>query len=40
MSAGESVYRFMLRAYPSEFRAAYAREMSLAFRDLRREPDV
>ena len=40
MSAGESVYRFMLRAYPSEFRAAYAREMSLAFRDLRRETDV
>lgn len=35
-SAAERAYRLLLRAYPAEFRAAYGREMALAFRDLRR----
>lgn len=33
----EQVYALLLRAYPAEFRAAYGREMTLCFRDLRRE---
>jgi hypothetical protein len=37
MSAPESIYRFLLRAYPEEFRSAYGREMEHAFRDLRRD---
>lgn len=37
MSAAERVYRVLLHAYPREFRAAYGREMALAFRDRRRE---
>jgi hypothetical protein len=35
--AAERVYRLLLRAYPAAFRAAYGREMVLAFRDQRRE---
>lgn len=37
MSAAEWAYRLLLRAYPGGFRAAYGREMALAFRDQRRE---
>ena len=37
MSAAERTYRLLLRAYPSGFRAEYGREMTLAFRLLRRE---
>ncbi|HJP60850.1 MAG TPA: hypothetical protein VJ865_12660 [Gemmatimonadaceae bacterium] len=36
MSTHESVYRFLLRAYPHEFRSAYGREMEQLFRDQRR----
>jgi hypothetical protein len=36
MRTAERAYGILLRAYPAAFRAAYAREMSLAFRDLRR----
>jgi hypothetical protein len=36
MSAAERAYRFLLRAYPAGFRAAYGREMMLVFRDQRR----
>lgn len=39
MSA-EGVYRLLLRAYPSEFRGQYEREMMLLFRDQCRESDV
>ena len=38
MTAAERAYRLMLRVYPRGFRAAYEREMLLAFRDQRREP--
>jgi hypothetical protein len=37
MSAHESIYRFLLRAYPDEFRSAYGREMENVFRDQRRD---
>ena len=37
MSAADRAYRVLLRAYPASFRAAYGREMSLAFREWRRE---
>jgi len=37
MSAAERVYRLLLRAYPPRFRAEYGREMTLVFRDRRRE---
>ena len=40
MSAAERTYQLLLRAYPAGFRAAYAREMTLLFRDQRREPDA
>ena len=33
----ERMYALLLRAYPADFRGAYGREMSLCFRDLRRE---
>ena len=33
----ELAYALLLRAYPAEFRAAYGREMRLAFRDLARD---
>jgi hypothetical protein len=33
----ERVYALLLHAYPSAFRATYAREMTLAFRDLARD---
>jgi hypothetical protein len=33
MSARQTIYRVLLRAYPKEFRAAYGREMELVFRD-------
>jgi len=36
----ERVYRLLLRAYPPEFRAKYAHEMVLCFRDQCREGDV
>ncbi len=39
MSA-EGAYRLLLRAYPSDFRAEYEREMVLLFRDQCRESDV
>src|SRR3989454_9145599 len=39
MSA-ERIYRVLLRAYPSDFRAEYGREMVLLFRDQCRESDV
>jgi hypothetical protein len=39
MSA-EGVYRLLLRAYPSDFRAEYEREMVRLFRDQCRESDV
>jgi|SRR3954463_1077695 cation transport ATPase len=37
MSAHETIYRFLLRAYPDEFRSAYGREMEQLFRDQRRD---
>lgn len=37
MSGAERTYRLLLRAYPADFRAAYGREMTLLFRDRRRE---
>lgn len=37
MSAGDRAYRLLLRAYPMGFRAQYEREMTLVFRDRRRE---
>jgi hypothetical protein len=37
VSAAERVYRLMLRAYPSGFRAEYGQQMALFFRDRRRE---
>jgi hypothetical protein len=37
MSAEERAYELMLRAYPRAFRARYAQQMMLVFRDLRRE---
>jgi hypothetical protein len=40
MSSAERVYGLLLRAYPTEFRAAYEREMALVFRDRRREADA
>ncbi|MDB4913755.1 MAG: hypothetical protein JWM95_1399 [Gemmatimonadetes bacterium] len=36
MSVAETVFALLLRAYPASFRAAYAHEMSLVFRDMRR----
>jgi len=39
MSA-ERIYRLLLRAYPSDFRAEYGREMVLLFRDQCQESDV
>ena len=36
MSAHERAFRWLLAAYPAEFRARYGREMELAFRDLYR----
>lgn len=36
-SHGERVYRLLLRAYPAGFRALYADDMVLTFRDCRRE---
>ena len=33
----ERVYALLLRAYPEEFRAAYGREMTLAFRGMARD---
>ncbi|MFN2637992.1 MAG: hypothetical protein ABR585_13280 [Gemmatimonadaceae bacterium] len=33
MSAHESIYRLLLRAYPQEFRSAYGREMERVFQD-------
>src|SRR5467141_592708 len=39
MSA-ERIYSVLLRAYPSDFRAEYGREMVLLFRDQCRESDV
>ena len=38
--AAERIYRLLLRAYPSAFRAEYGREMVLLFRDQCRESDV
>jgi hypothetical protein len=37
MSAHDTIYRLLLRAYPEEFRAVYAREMEQVFRDQRRD---
>lgn len=37
MSAEERAYQLILRAYPRAFRARYAQQMTLIFRDLRRE---
>ena len=37
MSTDDRIYRVLLRAYPEEFRSAFADEMALAFRDRRRE---
>ena len=37
MTTAERVYRLLLRAYPSSFRAAYRGEMEMLFRDRRRE---
>lgn len=36
-ATGERAYSVLLRAYPAGFRARYGREMTLLFRDLRRE---
>jgi hypothetical protein len=38
MSTAERTYRLLLCAYPAAFRAKYGREMTLLFRDQRREP--
>ncbi len=37
MSADDRIYRVLLRAYPSSFRAMFGSEMAQAFRDRRRE---
>ena len=37
MNASEVFYRGLLRAYPADFRRAYAREMTTLFRDRRRD---
>lgn len=37
MSAADRLYDLMLRAYPAQFRGRYAEQMTLVFRDLRRE---
>ena len=37
MNTNDRVYRVLLRAYPSSFRAMFGGEMALAFRDRRRE---
>lgn len=37
MDAAERAYSLLLRAYPAAFRAAFGREMRLAFRDARRD---
>ena len=37
MSSAEDLYRLLLRAYPADFRDRYAREMTIHFRDVRRD---
>ena len=37
MNAQERAYHLLMRAYPEEFRAHYAHQMAILFRDLRRE---
>lgn len=37
MSAAERVYQWLLMAYPAAFRAEYAQQMTLVFRDVRQE---
>ena len=37
MSAHEGAFHLLLRAYPEDFRAHYAHQMAILFRDLRRE---
>jgi hypothetical protein len=37
MNTNDRIYRVLLRAYPSSFRAMFGGEMALAFRDRRRE---
>jgi len=39
-ATAERVYRFLLHAYPPDFRAEYGEEMVLLFRDQCRESDV
>jgi hypothetical protein len=37
MNTADRIYRVLLRAYPSSFRATFGGEMALSFRDRRRE---
>jgi hypothetical protein len=37
MNTGDRIYRALLHAYPSSFRATFGGEMAIAFRDRRRE---
>jgi len=37
MKSAEFIYRVLLRTYPEDFRVAYAREMTMHFRDLLRD---
>ena len=37
MKSAEVLYQMLLRTYPEDFRATYAREMTVHFRDMRRD---
>ena len=37
MKSADALYRLLLRSYPEDFRAAYAREMTMHFRDMHRD---
>src|SRR5215210_2389005 len=37
MNVGERMFQLLLWMYPAHFRAAYGREMTVVFRDLRRQ---
>lgn len=40
MTMAERAFRLLLWAYPADFRRDYGREMTLVFRDQRRQPDA
>lgn len=39
MKSADALYRLLLKTYPEDFRVAYAHEMTIHFRDMRREAD-